>query len=181
MPAPFTDIVRLFSEPNAIDLSSVVHEQVDFVSVKKAHINALNRWIAAHSCPYKIEKVVMYHGTAARHDVLNMGLQRTNAKTKRSLQSATGFVYLSLYPDMAKRFAEMAYPGEAVAVYAVTVYLRDLLPDHDQLKNKRLWGDFPVGTIGTSVADSLVHGSGARVKKDLAPWQVRDITPLLVP
>lgn len=169
----------LFGYSENIHLVDIVHQIVSFQNTSKEHIANLNKWLKDHSCKYKMEKVIMYHGTSSKNNLLEEGILKTTIRSKRSLQSATGFVYLSLYPESALNFAKMGYPYDNVSVYAVAVNILDLLPDHDQLKNKRLWGGFDTNTVGKTLADSLVYGSGARVKKNIEPWQVRNIDKLL--
>ena len=96
-----------------------------------------NRWLSLHRNDY----VVLYHGTSANIPVMTEGLRKTSLKTKRSIQSETGYVYLSLWPDSARTFGEISYPYDDVKVYAVIVKVQDLRPDKDQLFNKRRWDD----------------------------------------
>lgn len=76
---------------------------------------------------------------------------------------------------MAQRFAEMGYPSTEIALYAVEVPVADLKADLDQLKNKRMWSPDDQTDIRNTVADSLVFGSGARLKRDVEPYEVRRI------
>ena len=57
-------------------------------------------------------------------------------------------------------------------VYAVIVKVQDLRPDKDQLFNKRRWDDSK--KIGDTLADSLVYGRGARVKRNIYPYEIRE-------
>jgi hypothetical protein len=116
--------------------------------------------------------VLMYHGTSCNNPIMEQGIKRTKNSTKKSLQSQTGYVYLTVYPTMAKTFAETAYPYDDVCVYQVFVKIKDLKPDTDQLKNKRMWGD---QNIGSTLTDSLIHGRGARVKRDIMPYEIKKI------
>jgi CMP-2-keto-3-deoxyoctulosonic acid synthetase len=109
----------------------------------------------------KAETVRLYHGTAESIPVLDEGLKPTTNKTKRSLQSTTGYVYLSIYPGMAKTFGEIAYPGKKINIYAVDVPVSLLKADTDQLNNKRYWGGYK---IGNTLAESIAYGHGVRVK-----------------
>lgn len=111
----------------------------------------------------------MYHGTSASHPVMQTGLLPTSQTRARSLQSASGYVYLTYDPRTALNFAQHAYPKENVIVYAVDVTIRRLLPDHDQLRNKRHFGEMD---IGSSLVDSLIYGNGARVKGKIEPYQI---------
>lgn len=177
--ARFSLIQKKFYSASGIDLKSIVHDIVKFGDESRKQINELSHWIKNHSDIYKMEKVILYHGTSSKHDIENEGIKKTSSKNRKSIQSASGFVYLSLYPDMAQRFAEMAYAGEEVSVYAVEVLISDLVPDHDQLKNKRLWLDGDSSHIGKTIGDSLAYGSGARVKRNIEPYELRDITDIL--
>ena len=114
----------------------------------------------------------LYHGTDADHPIDKDGLKATRASTAKSLQSAHGYVYLSVYPSMAKTFGEMAYPRKQISVYAVDVPLTKLLPDKDQLKNKRHFAG--IETKGT-LLDSLVVGHGARLKGDAPKYMITKI------
>ena len=131
-------------------------------------IKMMNRWLAQHRNEY----VRLYHGTSVRVPVKDEGLLRTNNRRKRSYQSQMGFVYLSVYPQTARTFGEMAYPQDAVVVYAVDVKIKELMPDKDQLRNKRLWGRDE--HIGDTLADSLIIGHGARVKRDIRPYEIHE-------
>jgi hypothetical protein len=117
--------------------------------------------------------VILYHGTDAENPIMEEGLKRTTKKTKKSLQSQTGFVYLSIFPSMAKKFGEIGYPyAKEIKVYEVFIHFKDLVPDTDQLKNKRLWGEN--NSIGNSLADSFIYGHGARTKKDIPVYKIKE-------
>ena len=119
----------------------------------------------------KEDYVLLYHGTSCDIPVEEEGLKRTSNKTKKSIQSQVGYVYLSVYPNMAKRFASIAYPKKDVCVYEVFVKIKDLKPDKDQLYNKRLWGDDK--TIKDNLVNSFIIGHGARVKRDIFPYEIK--------
>ena len=114
--------------------------------------------------------IILYHGTSARHNITTEGLLRTNRKRRNSYQSTSGYVYLSIFPSSARMFGEIAYPHEQVCVYAVRMKVRELLPDKDQLRNKRLYGNFD---IGNSLSESLICCHGARVKRDINNYELR--------
>ncbi|CAH7381905.1 conserved hypothetical protein [Vibrio chagasii] len=158
------------------NLSDKMHELVDLKTVmedtSRKQVSALNAWIKAHSCKYLPTMVTLYHGTAKKHDILGEGIKRTKAKTKRSMQSQVGYTYLSLHPDSAKNFASIGYPLEEISVYAVEVPLYQLLPDQDQLFNARLWKELKV-VIKKTVGDSLIFGKGARLKRDIEPYEIK--------
>jgi hypothetical protein len=114
--------------------------------------------------------VRMYHGTSSSHDVLGKGLLPTSPNRSKSLQSAAGYVYVAYDPRMALAFARHAYPSDnEFTVYAVDVTIARLLPDHDQLRNKRHFAGIEVGD---SLVDSLIFGGGARVKGKISPMQI---------
>lgn len=121
--------------------------------------------------------MVLYHATSAKHNILEEGLRRTTGKTKRSMQSQPGFVYLSIYENHAMQFGKMGYAGqpEGVNVYRVLVPVQHIKPDLDQLYNVRLWsdGDTEREQVGTSLAESIIYGSGIRVKGDIPPYMIK--------
>lgn len=130
------------------------------------------RDFAAFLRDHKNDFVRMYHGTAVTHDVMGQGLLPTSPTRAKSLQSASGYVYLTYDPASALEFARMAYSGQYkdLVVYGVEVTIGRLLADADQLRNKRYWGGD--ASIGNTLADSLIYGRGARVKGKIEPMQV---------
>lgn len=137
---------------------------------KSREMRKLNRWLNARKTDNTKKSMILYHGTSADIDVMHQGLLQTSAKRRRSLQSGSGYVYLSVYPEMARTFAEMGYPGKPVSVYGVEVQFKDLKADSDQLRNKRMWAEVDAGA---SLADSLVIGHGARVRGQVWPYQIK--------
>lgn len=129
-------------------------------------IKFLNKYLLKN----KYSLIRLYHGTDADIDIMNDGLQVTSAKTKRSMQSATSYVYLSIYDSSAKTFGEMAYPMKNINVYEVAIPIYFLKPDLDQLKNKRLWSGIE---CGDTLADSALFGSGFRVKGNIPPYMIK--------
>lgn len=131
-------------------------------------VAALGRWLRALP---RETPVRLYHGTGASVPVAARGLLPTSAGRRRSLQSAAGYVALSAYPGMARTFGAMGWPGDPLAVYAATLPLGRLLPDHDQLRNVRQWsgGDAARAGAGATLADSLAWGHGARVRGSVGP------------
>ena len=101
---------------------------------------------------------------------MHQGMLKTTLHRRNSYQSASGYVYLSIWPSSARMFGELAYPKQDVTVYAVDVKIRELLPDLDQLRNKRLFGNFD--NIGMTLADSLIFGHGARVRREIKPYEI---------
>jgi hypothetical protein len=82
-------------------------------------------------------------------------------------------VSLSIYPGQAETFGRMAYPDHEVAVYAVDVPVSKLIPDADQLKNKRYWGQRT--DIGSDLASSIAWGHGAQIKGDIPPYMIKPL------
>lgn len=145
----------IFGNPNAKD---------------KKKVKQFNKWLKDH----KNEECELYHGTDASLPILKEGLKKTSSKTKKSYQSQTGFVYLSIYPSMAETFGSMSYGGKKVSVYAVTLKIKELLPDKDQLHNKRRWAE--IEDLGNTLAESLNVGSGARIKRNIFPYEIKLIS-----
>lgn len=117
--------------------------------------------------------VRMYHGTSHKHDVIGKGLLPTSTTRRRSMQSGSGYVYLTYDPQRAFSFAKHGYPGsqeEPWVIYAVTVSVRNLRADVDQLRNKRMWGGFT--DLGTTLAHSMIYSGGARYKGSISPHQI---------
>ncbi|MEJ8837644.1 GNAT family N-acetyltransferase [Ramlibacter sp. AN1133] len=117
--------------------------------------------------------VRLYHGTAAKHPVQEQGLLPTSMRRRNSYQSANGYVCASVYPSHAHQFGVMSalnsggdVSGYRVAVYPVTVTLRRLCADLDQLRNRRMGGV----DCGNSLAESLIFGHGARMRGRVEPY-----------
>ena len=151
------NVINLMTNP---DTSIIYNEEAS----QKQRL-AFSKWLRQHREDY----VRLYHGTDSDIPILKDGLKKTSTRTKKSMQSATGFVYLSIYPQSARTFGELAYPKKQVTVYAVDIKIKELLPDKDQLRNKRLYGQFD---IDDTLADSLIFGHGARVKRNILPYEL---------
>ena len=123
---------------------------------KKA-IARLNAWLKDN--PYAT--IRMYHGTDGSIPIMQEGLRPTSGRTAKSLQSSHGTVSLSIFPGMAHQFGRLAYPGKEIAVYPVDVLVKNLVPDKDQLRNKRHFGGRT--DLGDTLAESLAIGHGAKV------------------
>ena len=155
--------------PEGVTILTEVEELKDIF--KKAEpttkdVAVLKKWLNSH----KDNTVRLYHGTDADIPVTQEGLKKTSAKTKRSLQSGTGNVYLTPFPTFAKAFGQFAYPDkENIAVYAVDVKVKDLHADKDQLKNKRMAGI----DIGDSLAASLLAGHSATVRRNIPSYELQ--------
>lgn len=130
-------------------------------------IKSLNTYLQQN----KDKTIRLYHGTNADFDIANEGLKPTSSRTRKSLQSASGFVSLSVYPGMARTFGEMAYPGKAIKVHAVEIPISKLKADLDQLRNRRLFAE---QEVGNTLAESLVYGHGAKVKGPVEPYQISE-------
>jgi hypothetical protein len=113
----------------------------------------------------------MYHGTSAKHNIFDEGLKPTTRNTAKSLQSATGFVYLSIYPSMAQNFGKISYPYDEIKVYQIEIPIKKLKADLDQLRNKRYWGKLD---IGSTLSESLAYGYSARVKGKIFPYMIKE-------
>lgn len=155
------EVIDLFEEESIRDVMKKYDDS------DKDDIKVLNKFLRDN----KYKALKLYHGTSVKNDINTKGLLTTKVKTKRSLQSQTGYVYLSMYKDSAKSFAELGYPYDDIVVYEVHVQIISLLPDNDQLYNKRLFSGLDVGT---TLADSLVFGSGARVKGDIPNYMIKN-------
>lgn len=129
----------------------------------KSLVKEFNNWLKKNADKY----VRLYHGTSSNNPIQEQGIKRTTQRNKKSFQSRNGYVYLSRFPDAARLFGEMNNYGDTT-VYAVDVKIKDLLPDLDQLNNKRGVGF----DVGNTLADSLMYGNGARVKRDVGPYEL---------
>ncbi len=129
----------------------------------KAEIKEFQKWLNEHKDDY----VRLYHGTSSANPIQEKGLLKTANNRRKSLQSGSGYVYLSRNPKDARFFGEMNN-SDSTIVYAVDVKIKDLLPDTDQLSNKRSTGY----DIGNSLAESLIFGNGARVKRNIMPYEL---------
>ena len=125
-------------------------------------IKELNKWFKDNPTTL----VRMYHGTSAEFDIGSQGLLPTSVNRRNSYQSGSGYVYLSIYPSSAQMFGELAYPQREIVVYQVDIPVYMLVPDKDQLNNKRQYEP----ELKDSLADSILYGHGARVKGKIPPY-----------
>lgn len=145
---------------------------VDFKSLPEMYdespesIARLNKWLRSH----KDTTVRLYHGTGARRPIMQQGLLPTSVKRRNSYQSTSGYVYLSVWPSLARMFGELGNPYDEVVVYAVDIKVKELKPDLDQLYNKRATGAYDYA--GNTLADSLIIGHGARVRRKIWPYEI---------
>jgi hypothetical protein len=63
---------------------------------------------------------------------------------------------------MAHQFGRLAYAGKGIAIYPVDVLVKNLIPDNDQLRNKRHFGGRT--DLGDTLAESIAIGHGAKVR-----------------
>ena len=132
-------------------------------NITQKDVDDFNRWLQQH----KNEYVRLYHSTSERNNISDEGIKKTSSKNRKSYQSQSGYVYLSRYPNMARSFGEINNMSD-VQVYAVDIKIKDLLPDLDQLNNQRAAGK----EIGNTLAESLIYGGGARIKRDIMPYEI---------
>jgi hypothetical protein len=62
---------------------------------------------------------------------MHQGLLPTSAKRRNSYQSTSVYVYLSVWPSLARTFGELGNPYDDVVVYAVDIKVKELKPDLD--------------------------------------------------
>ena len=116
----------------------------------------------------KFKKIRLFHGTSPNINILDDGLLVTKLKTKKSIQSETGYVYLSIYPDSAKTFGNISYGITKSIVYEIIVPIIYLKVDKDQLFNVNFHGN----NVPESLGDSAIYGHGFRIKGDIPPYMI---------
>ena len=162
-------------EAQVIDFNPQVTRQLfdlDLAGSRGALPEKLHKAFRQFLFANKNTTIRLYHGTSMKHDVANQGLLPTSSRRRLSLQSGSGYVYLTYDPMRALSFATMGYPSDKIfVIYAVEVPICDLKPDPDKLKNKRMWSDGH-SAIGSSLADSFIYGGGARVRGTIWPYQI---------
>ena len=153
---------------NVIDLNNApeLDRYLRNNNVTSEDVNQFQRWLNRNKENY----VRLYHGTASNNPISEQGILRTTANRKKSYQSESGYVYLSRYPSSARLFGEMNNTTGRTAVYAVDVKIKELLPDTDQLNNQRAVGN----NVGNTLAESLIFGNGARVRRDIMPYELSE-------
>lgn len=134
-------------------------------------IDRINRWYRElrKRTGFDATYVRFYHGTDPNLSIEDEGLKPGSSTRKRNLQSESGFVCLSTSPDAARIFGELGNSGRCV-VYEVLVPVHRMLPDLDQLVNKR--ASNPDALIGLSLGDSIIHSGGIRVRGSIEPWAI---------
>lgn len=115
----------------------------------------------------------MYHGTSDAHDIKKEGLLPSNTSSRNSSKTECGYVYLSIDSSNALKFGNLSkcdswsLDGGKTSVYPVTLPLRVLLPDVDQIKsNSQNLG------AGTSLVDSVLYGRGVRLSGSILPLNI---------
>jgi hypothetical protein len=142
--------------------------------LKLAHVEGTDKNIKTLNDFLRSNKgnlIKLYHGTGADNDIENEGLKTTKESTKKSFQSQTGFVYLSIYKDSAKLFGDVAYPYQDTKVVEVEIAISNLKADKDQLYNMRANSN---KEVGETLADSAIHGNGFRVKGNIPPYMIKN-------
>lgn len=137
----------------------------------KQSVKLMNQFLRKN----KLKKIKLYHGTSSNHNILEDGILTTKTKTKRSLQSETGYVYLSIYPDASKTFGKIAYPYDDISVYEVIVPIKHLKADKDQLRNVRQWKDGENIPMFDDLGESACFGHGFRIKGDIPPYMIKKV------
>ncbi len=145
-----------------IDIKKYIYNDIP----SKEDINNLSSLLRSNKDSF----ITLYHGTSVKHKVTEQGLLRTTARRRNSYQSESGYVYLSLFPSSARLFGELAYPHDKVCVYAVNIRIGELKADKDQLRNKRIFSKID---IGNTLAESFVYGHGARVRRNVFPYELK--------
>jgi len=166
---PWHELEEAYTDFDSAPIDLLKHEQwkdLFFKQPSEKEVKAFRKFLRDN----KEKQIVLYHGTSAKHKIMEQGLLPTTSKRRLSLQSGSGYVYLSVYPAMAKSFAEMGYPKQEVVVYAVTLPIHKLSPDKDQLRNQRQWAGYEGKD---DLAGSLLYGKGARFKGKIEPWQIK--------
>lgn len=118
----------------------------------------------------KQNSIVLYHGTSPRNNILSDGLLKTTTKRRLSYQSTSGFVYLAIFPDMAKMYSDVGYGISNSVVYKVIVPIEYIKPDTDNLYNKRMYS--PTLDVQDTLADSLFYANTFKVKGNIPPYMI---------
>jgi hypothetical protein len=140
--------------------------------ILKKDTKALSKYLnALKSNRYDMPSIIFYHGTSTKHDILDKGILTTTSKTAKSLSSTFGYTYLSIYPDHAYRFGDLAYPYGDITVYEVKIPANLILPDKDQIY---LMNRESGQNITDNLANSIIYGDGVRVKGDIPPYMISE-------
>lgn len=163
------------SEQHKVFIDKPELDELLYGQPSKDDVAKINSYMNKIQHKYDEDVIRLYHGTASKfkQDILDNGLTPTTNSNKHSLQSTPGYVYLSVYPEMARKFGELGYAGKDITVFQIELYVRDvhLLPDLDQLGNVRMWSDNK--TIGTTIGESILYGHALRYKGKVPPYSIR--------
>lgn len=152
----------LWTKNEIIDL-----RDLDFIFEQSSEsVKKLNKLLSKN----KDKQLKLFHGTHPDIQILEEGLLKTTLKTKKSYQSETGYVYLSIYPESAKLFGDLAYGIQNSTVYEINVPILYCKPDLDQLRNVNL--ESP-NVYGKTLGDSIIYGNGVRVKGNIPPYMIK--------
>lgn len=163
-----------FTEPtdsNTINLAKDAEfKSIIYSEPTKENIAFLNKLLSPNNKKNRERFITLYHGTSPNIDVLSEGLLATSGSRKKSLQSSEGYVYLSIYPSMAKTFGNLAYGINNSVVYEVKVPIYLCRVDKDQLRNKRQFSNLD---IEENIGSSILYGSGVCVKGSIPPYWIK--------
>lgn len=141
----------------------------------ESNIKLVNSYMNKTNHRYDEDKIRLYHGTSAnfKEDILSNGLKHTTKDRRNTYGSSSGYVYMSVFPGMARQFAELAFPRTDVVVFQVDIYVRDpkLVPDKDQLANLRRESSHG-RHLKDSIGHSILYGRGLRYKGDIPPYMI---------
>lgn len=139
----------------------------------RTYLRQVNKYIKDNQNIYMPKYMVFFHSTGLnlKDKILEEGLLPTTNKRRRSYQSTNGYVYLASYRDKAERFGNLGN-GENICTFAVLVKTTDICIDMDQLRNKKAAQYGYIEEIKETLADSIWHGGGVRVKGMIQPYQI---------
>ena len=139
----------------------------------RKYLSEVNQYIKKNKNIYMPKYMVFFHSTAShlKDKILEEGLLPTSTNRRRSYQSTNGYVYLASNKNKAVNFGSLGN-GLDICTFAVLVKTTDILMDLDQLRNKKStqWGYEE--DIKETLADSIWHGGGVRVKGMIQPYQI---------
>lgn len=118
----------------------------------------------------KQNSIVLYHGTSPKNNILSDGLLKTTSKRRLSYQSTSGFVYLAIFPSMAKMYSDIGYGINNSVIYKVIIPIEYIKPDTDNLYNKRMYS--PTWDVKDTLADSLFYAHTFKVKGNIPPYMI---------
>ena len=139
----------------------------------RTYLRQVNKYIKDNQNIYMPKYFIFFHSTAnnLKDKILEEGLLPTTDKRRRSYQSTNGYVYLASNRDKAERFGSLGNSND-FCTFGALVKTTDISMDMDQLRNKKAaqWGY--VEEIKDTLADSIWHGGGVRVKGMIQPYQI---------